>query len=355
MSIAANQRLQDMLQLHLHPHQGTPYWLDKQAELGMAISKEVRVLDDLPQLGPFDLQAMRERPVADFMPRALQGTQRLFIGETGGATGIPKTTPWFEDDLRAAFVAPFLSNTQDCVDFSDGHWLWLGPSGPHVIGKVAREIALATTGCDGFSVDFDPRWFRALTEGSVARQRYLAHLVSQASQIVAQQRIRYLFSTPAALTALAASMSVEHRAAILFIYLGGMAIDPQVLLDLGERFPNAQFLGGYGNTLFGVSHEAMPHRPDGQQPVYFPPAERLHLRLVSLNDALSDAERLRMDVPYGERGQVVMSRLDPSCLLLNVMERDSAIRVKSSHGEQDAAMSPQAISSQLFKVASGIY
>lgn len=355
MNDAMNSHLQSILQIHLHPDTGTAYWLEKQEALGFSILDTIRQVEDLPKLGPFDLQAMRERPVEDFVPQGLVHSQPLIIGETGGATGIPKTTPWFQDDLQAAFIDPFLSNTQHCVDFSQGHWLWLGPSGPHVIGKVARQIALATTGCDGFSVDFDPRWFRALAEGSIARQRYLAHLVTQASHIIEQQKIRYLFSTPAALTALAARMSDASKQAILFVYLGGMSIDPEVLAVLGDAFPNADFLSGYGNTLFGVSHELKPHRPDGTLPVYQPASVRLQLRVVSMDENLSDAQRLLRDVPYGERGQVVMSRFDPSCLLINVMERDSAIRVHGAEWAQDAAMHPQTINHQAFKVTSGIY
>ena len=32
-------------------------------------------------------------------------------------------------------------------------------------------------------------------------------------------------------------------------------------------------------------------------------------------------------VAYGQRGQVVMHRLDASCFLANVMERDAGIRI----------------------------
>ncbi len=347
--------LQKILRIHLHPKTGTPYWLDRQQALGFSIADGIQQIEDLPRLGPFDLQALRERPLEDFVPGGMLGMRRLMVGETGGATGTPKTMPWFEDELHTAFVAPFLACTHGQVNFRAGHWLWLGPSGPHVIGKAARLIALATTGCDGFSVDFDPRWYRSLSEGSMARQRYLDHLVKQAGHIVEQQNIRYLFSTPVALAALAARMSPDSREAILFVYLGGMPVDPDSLERLGEAFPNAQFLSGYGNSLFGVSHEVGPHRPEGEFPVYFPAGARLSVRMVSLDESLSDAERLSMDVPYGERGQIVMSRLDSGCLLVNVMERDSAVRVASAAGGPDGIQNPQGILQQSFKVEKGIY
>ena len=321
-----SELLEKILKLHLHPETGSPYWLDKQNELGFSICKRIHSLDDLHELGPFDLQALIERPITDFIPKEMLNRNVLITGETGGATGAPKTTAYFEDEFHAAFVKPFLSVCNGKHTFNNGYWLWLGPGGPHIIGKAARQIALLTTGCDVFSVDFDPRWYRSLTQGTVARKRYLEHLVDQATQIIRQQNIRYLFSTPVMLVEMIKVMQEEQRQAIEFIYLGGMSIATATMNELGDAFPNAQLLSGYGNTLFGVSHEPAPHRPDNQLPVYFPPAERIGIRVVTLDTDKTDSERLRNIVADGERGQVVMHRLDQSCFLAHVMERDSAIR-----------------------------
>ena len=125
--------------------------------------------------------------------------------------------------------------------------------------------------------------------------------------------------------------------------------------ELGDAFPEAQFLSGYGNTLFGVSHELKPHRPDNELPVYFPPAERLLIRLVNMDEDLPDTERLRNVVAYGERGQVVMHRLDASCFLANVMERDAAIRITNDDTGQDGIQDPQSIQNKQFAVDNGIY
>ena len=348
--------LERILEIHLHPETGTPYWLERERELGFSLRKRIQCIDDLCELGPFDLQVLHERPLADFIPKGLLHQRRLITGETGGATGAPKTTAFFEEEFQAAFVEPFLVTTGWETPVADGHWLWLGPSGPHIIGKVARQIALVTTGCDGFSVDFDPRWYRVLTEGSLARQRYLDHLVMQAVHILRQQDIRFLFSTPVMLTALVPIMDDASKRAIEFVYLGGMPVGPATLNELGDAFPNARFLTGYGNTLFGVSHEVRPHRPDAELPVYFSPAQRLVLRLVSMNRNTSDSERLRNVVNEGERGQVVMHRLDESCFLANVMERDCGIRVAASGSEGvDGVKDPQPVPDARFRVENGIY
>jgi len=349
--------LEKILALHLHPETGTPYWLNKQRELGFSICKRIQSLDDLHELEPFDLQALHKRPLEDFIPKNILKRNRLITGETGGATGAPKTTAYTEDEFQAIFVNPFVLTSDWRTPVNSGHWLWLGPSGPHIIGKAARRIAQFTTGCDGFSVDFDPRWYRALTQGSIARTRYLEHLLDQATQIVQQQDIRYLFSTPIMLAEMVNVMRDEHKQAIKFIYLGGMPFTAATMNELGEAFPNAQFLSGYGNTLFGVSHELKPHRPDNQPPIYFPPAERLVIRLVSLNKDESNIERLRNVVAYGEQGQVVMHRLDESCFLANVMERDCGIRVAATLGGNglDGICDPQPIRNEQFKVENGIY
>ena len=349
--------LKKILKLHLHPETGSPYWLDKQRELGFSICKRIQSLDDLQELGPFDLQELIERPFTDFIPKAVLNRDGLITGETGGATGAPKTTAYFEDEFHAAFVEPFLSVSNGESAFNNGYWLWLGPGGPHIIGKAARQIAQNTTGCDVFSVDFDPRWYRALTQGTIARKRYLEHLVEQATQIIRQQNIRYMFSTPVMLVELISVMQEEQRQAIEFIYLGGMSVAAATMNELGEAFPNAQLLSGYGNTLFGVSHELAPHRPDNQLPVYFPPAERIGIRVVSMDEDKTDSERLRRVVAFDERGQIVMHRLDQSCFLANVMERDSGIRVAaaSNGNNRDGIKDPQPIQTKQFIVENGIY
>jgi hypothetical protein len=348
--------LEKILKLHLHPKSGTPYWLKKERELGFSICKRIQSVDDLVELGPFDLQLLHQRPIEDFIPKSVLKQNRFITGETGGATGIPKTTAYCEGEFQTAFVKPFLSASKWKNPINKNHWLWLGPSGPHIIGKAARQIALATTGFDGFSVDFDPRWYRALTQGSIARTRYFDHLLVQATQIVQQQNIHYLFSTPVMLAEMVNVMHDKHREAIEFIYLGGMPIINSILNKLGDAFPNAQFLSGYGNTLFGVSHELKPHRPSNELPVYFPPAERIIMHLVSMDVGKNDEERLRHRVAYGERGQVVMHRLDESCFLANVMERDCGIRVADTgNSGVDGIMDPQAIQSNKFVVEKGIY
>lgn len=343
-----DEHLREILALHFHPQHGAPYWLERQRALGFSVVERIRGMDDLPLLGPMDQDALRRYPVEAFIPRKFAG-RPIICAETGGATGIPKTTAWFEEDLHQAFVRPFLDATEKARKKwpPDGHWLWLGPGGPHVIGKVAHRIAQQTTGCDAFSVDFDPRWFRRLSPGSVAAARYRDHVLEQGLRILQQQNIGYLFTTPAVLTPLLEQMAPETRARILFIYLGGMPVSEQDLALYREQFPAAQTLCGYGNTLFGVCHQGQ-----GEGLCYYPSSERHVIQIVTLDEGMDDARRLRHPVAYGERGQVVMHRLTESAFLANVMERDSGTRIA---GERDGVADPGPCERTPFVVADGIY
>ncbi|MEQ8663600.1 MAG: hypothetical protein RLW62_22510 [Gammaproteobacteria bacterium] len=342
-----SERLGRILEQHCDAANGSPYWLERQAELGFSLVSRIACLDDFDLLGAFDLEALRRRPVTDFMPRHVAAAPLLFA-ETGGTTGVPATTAYSMGDFHAAFVAPLLNRLEGSAVFRGGFWLWLGPSGPHVIGKAAQRIASITTGADAFAIDFDPRWFRRLAVGSLARTRYMEHLLHQALRIIVQQDVRYLFTTPVVLDALSERMPAREREAIRLVYLGGMAIDDTILLRCAARLPAALFLGGYGNTLFGVCHEARAARPQPGPRRYFPQSERLAVRVV---DAAS-----RRPCAYGDRGRLVMYRIDASCLLPLVIERDEATRLAPLPGEcADGFGDPRPPCTASLHVDNGIY
>ena len=128
-----------------------------------------------------------------------------------GGSGAPVATAYRSDEFQAAFVTPFL-RVAEATGFPRGAaWLWVGPSGPHIIGKVVRELARQTGSMDPFSVDFDPRWAKRLAEGSLARRRYLEHVVGQALDVLQREEVGVLFITPPALAALGERLSDRQR------------------------------------------------------------------------------------------------------------------------------------------------
>jgi hypothetical protein len=206
----------------------------------------------------------------------------------------------------------------------------VGPSGPHVIGKVVRELARHTGSMDPFSVDLDPRWAKRLADGTLARQRYLDHVTAQALDVLAREDVGVLFITPPALAALARRMTDRQREAIRGIHYGGLSMTAEELNDFRAAFPGAVHLAGYGNTLFGVVMEVadVPR----QALDYFPLGDRVCFQVVEGPE--TDAPDLAAWPPAepgrGGTGRVLFHRLDESCLLVGVVERDEAERVAPS-------------------------
>jgi hypothetical protein len=181
---------------------------------------------------------------------------------------------------------------------------------------VVRELARQMGSMDPFSVDFDPRWARRLVPGSLARQRYLDHVTSQALEILQREEVGVLFTTPPTLAALAARMTDSQRDLIHGIHYGGLSMTAETLNHFRQLFPNAVHLSGYGNTLFGVLMEVEDtHRTNLD---YFPLGQRLLFHIVQPGDTHDWPPRL------AETGRVLFHRLDESCLLVGVLERDAA-------------------------------
>ncbi len=62
-TLASDDRLRDLLQLHFHPDLGSTYWLQRQHQLGWSIRDRIRTFDDLWLLGPMPLADLRHNPV----------------------------------------------------------------------------------------------------------------------------------------------------------------------------------------------------------------------------------------------------------------------------------------------------
>jgi hypothetical protein len=311
-------RLRAVLDLHFHPAHGSRYWLGRQDGLGWDVRDRVRTADDLWLLGPMPLADLRRFPVRDFIPRAFHRTlHRFVVGETAGTSGEPRATAYRADEFRSAFVTPFLRVARATGFPRRMPWLWVGPSGPHVIGKAVRALASRTGGMDPFSVDFDARWAKRLADGSVARRRYVDHVTDQALDVLAREEVGVLFSTPPALAALAERMTGRQREAIRGVHYGGLPMAAETVNEFRAAFPNAVHLAGYGNTLFGVVMEVA----DGPRAAldYFPLGDRVRFHVVNPADGWPPEP-----VGPGRRGRVAFHRLDESCLLVGVIERDEA-------------------------------
>jgi len=299
-----------ILAIHFDAREGAAYWLERERTLGLDARREIRTLEDLTLLGPMDEDALRSRPIMDFVPRSQRGNLAgAVMTETGGTTGKPKRSLFSRSEFRAAFVEPFVRVAEAAGFPRGGLWLWVGPSGPHVIGQAAAACAAALDSPQPFAIDFDPRWFRKLPAESLARERYLNHLLEQAIDVISCEPVSVIFTTPAILRRLAERMTAEQRGRVRGVHYGGMRVESELLQSAqSEWFSNAVHLAGYGNSLFGVCME------------FGGPSDR-RLRYHPLG--------ARHQVRVEEDGRVWMSRLDPTVLIANLRERDIAESVPS--------------------------
>jgi thienamycin biosynthesis protein ThnN len=358
MNDSVNQRLRHVLDIHFDHNTGSPYWLEKQKHLDLDVRKEILTIDDLPRLGAMDENALANRPIEDFIPRRFSNCTEYFIAETAGTLGRPKTTVHRHDEFHSAFIEPFIKAAERCNFPTGGHWLFIGPTGPHIIGHAAQACARAMGSGDIFRVDFDPRWAKALLPGSFAANRYLRHIERQAQDILEVQNIVVIFSTPAVLENLSENLTSEHRQKILGIHLGGMAAGNEFMLKIADSFPKAVILSGYGNTLFGMMPQLHYDSRTGFE--YFPFGNRLVAQVIQEPEDTFKVN-LAKTAEYEQRGRIVMHRLDDFQLILNMVERDMAIRIpppQQSKGNGfilDGIRDPRPIVNEVTKVSLGLY
>lgn len=335
MSVPLTRHQQAVLRLHLDPHRGSAHWVAVAKERGITAA-DLQTFEDLAQLGIFDADALRRRPIEEFVPASLlRGGLSLTPFCTGGTTDAPCWSVFTDEEFELAFVSPFFAGLSMHGLRWRGRWLFLGPAGSHPIGRAAWECGRRASGHPPFAIDLDPGWARRLQ--GFAGERYLDHVVSQALQVLHSQNVQILFGTPTVLRALAEQLSQDQRAAISGVHHGGMAASGEEMLWLQhEGYPRATFLGGYGNSLLGMSPEipqeateSSPELRDGtiRLPSYVAEGNRLCLRVVP-PDAAESLVRGQDpgEVAIGERGRVLAYRFDPSFLILNHLERDEAER-----------------------------
>lgn len=325
--------LREVLQVHFDKDYGTPYWLRREKELSISVPDEIRRIDDLKLLGPMVEEDLAVLPLEEFLPRIfLEKKTQLIIGETGGTTGKIKTTAYSTAEFTYAFV-DFLKYVFEKRDFPGGlNWLYLGPSGPHIMSKNARRLARALGSLEPFSVDFDPRWIKKMAKGSLGFERYKEHVLAQAERIFHVQEIGLLFTTPVMALMLGERLTPAKRQKVGGMHLGGMTLTGNDYRKLREIYPNAVIVPGYGNTLFGVALELSAAADNSVN--YYPPGPRLILKVIPKN-GLPDGQRIAKEVALGEKGQVMFHRLDKCLFIPNMVERDEAVRVPpSKEGEK---------------------
>jgi phenylacetate-coenzyme A ligase PaaK-like adenylate-forming protein len=315
--------VREVVDWHFDPATGTPFWLEFARRLGWEPRREVRGFDDLRRFGLFEDEWLRGGPVERWVPKGLAG-RPVYVFETGGTTGIPKTRIAIED-FRVDYE--LFSRTLPDEYFPKGsNWLMLGPSGPRRLRLSVEHLAQYRGGIS-FCVDLDPRWVIKLIKRGWTEHlnAYKDHCIDQAVTILqAGHDIRCMFTTPKLLEALALRLdsmgSNIRKAGITGIFSGGTEFTPQ-----WNRFAHEELLDGaymtptYGNTLMGLAASA-PSGPENNYKIaYYAPQPRAVIEVVDFDDP-------RKVVGYGETGRVKLTTLTKEFLVPGFLERDEGER-----------------------------
>ena len=324
---AANEALdkwvREVVQWHFDPETGCPFWLGYAGRLGWDPRKEIRGFGDLSKLGLFQDEWLRGGPVQRWIPKEYSGLP-LYVFETGGTTGTPKTRVAFKD-FRIDYE--IFSETLTEEHFPKGSdWLMLGPSGPRRLRLSIEHLAQYRGGIC-FCVDLDPRWvIKLIKKGWTEQlQAYKDHCIDQAITILqAGHNIRCMFTTPKLLEALALRLEKMgtsiRKAGISGIFSGGTEFTPQ-----WNRFAHEELLDGaymtptYGNTLMGLAASSQSGPENNYKITYYAPQPRAVIQVVDF----TDPGRV---VDYGETGRIKLTTLTKEFFIPGFLERDEGER-----------------------------
>ena len=324
---AARERLdahvREIVRWHFSPDTGCPFWLERAKTMDFDPLKDINGYADLHKFGAFEDEWLRGGPVRRWVPKAF-ADKPIYVFETGGTTGIPKTRINI-DDFRIDYET--FSHTLPDDRFPKGsNWLMLGPSGPRRL-RLAIEHLAQYRGGICFAVDLDPRWVIKLIQRGWGEhlQAYKDHVIDQAVTVLkAGHDVRCMFTTPKLLESLALRLesmgTTIRQMGITGIFSGGTEFTPQ-----WNRFAHEELLDGafmtptYGNTLMGLAASAPSGPHNNYKIAYYAPEPRAVIEVVDFDDP-------RKLVDYGQTGRVKLTTLTKEFFMPGFLERDEGER-----------------------------
>ncbi len=321
----------ETIQWHFHESTGSPFWLEKKSGLNFDPLKEVKNFDDIQKFPLFEDEWLRGGPINRWVPKGLAG-KPVYVFETGGTTGIPKSRMVIEDHWTDYEL---FSDTLPDKYFPKGaNWLMLGPSGPRRLRLAVEHLAQYRGGIC-FCIDLDPRWVvKLIKKGWMEHlEAYKKHCIDQVLTILsAGHDIKCMFATPKLLEGLCNALEEQGKTfkdtGITGIFSGGTEFTPQ-----WTRFCVEEYFGGppeesgiymtptYGNPLMGLACSKPVSAEDGYKISYYAPQPRAVTEVVSFDDP-------RELVAYGETGRVKLTTLTKELFVPGFLERDEGEREK---------------------------
>ncbi|MEM1069363.1 MAG: hypothetical protein AAGG48_02965 [Planctomycetota bacterium] len=324
-----NEHTLKMVHWHFSDDTGSPFWLEKKAELNFDPLTDVKSFDDLKKFPNFEDDWLRGGPVRRWVPKGHAG-KPTYVFETGGTTGIPKSRVVIEDHWKDYEL---FSDTLPDEYFPRGsNWLMLGPSGPRRLRLAVEHLAQHRDGIC-FCIDLDPRWvIKLIKKGWMEHlEEYKKHCIDQAVTVLtAGHDVKCMFATPKLLESLGEALEERgtslSEVGITGIFSGGTEFTPQ-----WTRFCVEELLGGspeeggiymtptYGNTLMGLACSKKITADDGYKIAYYAPQPRAVTEVVQFDD-------YNQVVGFGETGRVKLYTLTDEFFVPGFMERDEGER-----------------------------
>ena len=310
--------VQEIVQWHFDERTGSPFWLEFAEGLNWDPRREIKRYEDLSRFGLFKDEWLRGGPLRKWVPKAY-GDKPVYVFETGGSTGIPKSRISL-DDFRIDYEA-FSATLPDEYFPPGSDWLMLGPSGPRRLRLAVEHLAQHRGGLC-FMVDLDPRWFIKLVKrGQIEMaELYKRHVIDQGLTLLkAHDNIQCLFTTPRLLEALCERVSLK-RIGIKGVFCGGTEMTPAFhRLAVEELLEGGYFAPTYGNTLMGLAVHKPRAPEDNFAIIYYPPSPRAMIEVV-------DPDNPERVVDYGKTGRVRLTTLTREFFMPRFLERDEAER-----------------------------
>ena len=224
-----------------------------------------------------------------WIPKGLAG-KPVFVFETGGTTGMPKTRVAF-DDFRIDYE--IFSETLPDEFFPEApNWLMLGPSGPRRLrlsvehlAQYSRRHLLLRRSRSALGHQADQEGLERAPAGlQGSRHRSGGHDPARRATTSAACSRRRSCSKSLALR-LESMGTTIRKAGITGIFSGGTEFTPQ-----WNRFAHEELLDGaymtptYGNTLMGLAASAPSGPHNNYKIAYYAPQPRAAIEVVDFDD-----------------------------------------------------------------------
>jgi phenylacetate-coenzyme A ligase PaaK-like adenylate-forming protein len=319
----------EIVQWHFNDATGCPFWLERKRKLPFDPLTEVKCFEDLNKFPDFEDEWLRGGPVRRWVPKGLV-EKPVYVFETGGTTGIPKSRIAMED-FRTDYS--LFSDTLPDKYFPPGsNWLMLGPSGPRRLRLAVEHLAQHRGGIS-FCIDLDPRWvIKLIKKGWMDHlEEYKKHCIDQAITVLtAGHDVKCMFGTPKLIESLC--LELENRgtslaeSGITGIFSGGTEFTPQwTKFCVEELFGGPPEVSGiymtptYGNTLMGLACSEPVTKENNYKITYHAPQPRAVVQVV-------DFDRTDDVVGYGETGRAKLTTLTKEFFVPGFLERDEGER-----------------------------